>query len=547
MEVKITDTAKKTAGLLRATAEVLQDVRSVAVELNPEAADVAARELAPMIAEGISERIDAVQVIAEEAKETAESAAADAGIARAQSNNAIISAGTAKTTANAAKDTADAIKETADNAQTAADNAQTAAAAAQDTADAAKATADSNKALLDAITASAVWPKPNDTAPLRIVATQDKLQGVVSRGELVWASEDADVIKFTRAEGGTGTATVALDTTDKNYSLTLGAGESKAVLPATITGITTSADNDIEHVRLKGKLSINGLQFNQKFPNLKTADLAGLDVSEVTSLNQLFYNCQEMTTADVSGWDTSSVTNMGYVFYRCFDLATIDVSSWDTSSVTNMQQMFKGCSKLTTLDVSGFDTSNVTNMANLFQECAKLTSLIGLSGFDTGNVTNFQSLFYGCSALTTLDVSGWDTSSVTNMGYVFYRCFDLATIDVSSWDTSSVTNMLSMFYGCSKLTTLDVSGFDTSKVTDMGYMFYNCYALTTVTGTITGIKASLDLRYSPLTNASAMVFINGLAEVTTAKTITFKATTYATLTEEQIAVATSKGWTVASA
>lgn len=43
-----------------------------------------------------------------------------------------------------------------------------------------------------------------------------------------------------------------------------------------------------------------------------------------------------------------------------------------------------------------------------------------------------------------------------------------------------------------------------------------------------------------------MVLINGLANVTTAKTITFKTSTYNTLTEEQKAVATSKGWTIAS-
>ena len=182
-------------------------------------------------------------------------------------------------------------------------------------------------------------------------------------------------------------------------------------------------------------------------------------------------------------------------------------------------EMFYGCSALTTLDVSGFDTSKVTNMDSMFRGCSSLTAL-DVSGFDTSKVTDMNYMFRGCSSLTALDVSGFDTSKVTNMGY--------------------------MFYNCSKLTALDVNGFDTSKVTNMGYMFYYCYALTTVTGTITGIKVSLDLSYSPLTNASAMVFINGLAEVTTAKTITFKATTYTTLTEEQIAVATSKGWTVAS-
>lgn len=468
MEVKITETAKKTAGLLRTTAEVLQGVRSVAVELNAGAAAAPAKDLAPMIAEGISERIDAVRAISEAAQEAAESAKAVADDAKSVADSAGVAATAASITANAAKTTADNVQDAADNARSAADKAQATADKAQSTADKAQDAADGNTALLGAITASAVWPKPNDTAPLRIVATQDKLQAVVSRGELVWAAEDADVIKFVRAEGGSGTATVALNTTDKNYSLTLGAGEGKAVLPATITDITTSADNDIEHVRLRGKLNKSGIQFNQKFPNLKTADLAGLDMSGLTSLLQLFRDCGGATVIDVSGWDTSGMTSLAQVFYDCQNLISLDVSSWDTSGVTNM-----------------------------------------------------DSLFYNCRVLTTLDLSSFDTSKVVNMNYFFNNLRALTTLKFDTLDMGSVTSATAIFR--------------------------NNNALTTVTGTITGLKVSLDLNSCPLTNASAMVFINGLAEVSTAQTITFKATTYATLTEEQLAIATSKGWTVTSA
>lgn len=77
-------------------------------------------------------------------------------------------------------------------------------------------------------------------------------------------------------------------------------------------------------------------------------------------------------------------------------------------------------------------------------------------------------------------------------------------------------------------------------------MFWSCYALTTITGPITGISTDIYLGYSPLTHDSAMVFLNGLNTVTGTKTITFKSTTYGTLTEAEIAAATAKGWTVAS-
>lgn len=77
-------------------------------------------------------------------------------------------------------------------------------------------------------------------------------------------------------------------------------------------------------------------------------------------------------------------------------------------------------------------------------------------------------------------------------------------------------------------------------------MFWFCSALNTITGPITGISRSINLGDSPLTHDSAMVFMNGLNTVTETKTITFKSTTYETLTEVEIAAATAKGWTVAS-
>ena len=94
------------------------------------------------------------------------------------------------------------------------------------------------------------------------------------------------------------------------------------------------------------------------------------------------------------------------------------------------------------------------------------------------------------------------------------------------------------------LLTLDLSNFDTSAVTSMGSMFSSCRGLTNLEFGH-GCKTSISFSYSPLTNTSAMSVINGLDEVSATHTVTFKATTYDTLTEEQIALATSKGWTVA--
>lgn len=111
--------------------------------------------------------------------------------------------------------------------------------------------------------------------------------------------------------------------------------------------------------------------------------------------------------------------------------------------------------------------------------------------------------------------------------------------------TDKVTNTREAFYYCTNLTAIHADDWNMINVTDASNMFDGCTKLTTITGTISGIKAALNLGNAPLTNESAMIFINGLEPTATAKTIKFKAVTYNTLTEDQIAVATSKGWTVA--
>ena len=176
-----------------------------------------------------------------------------------------------------------------------------------------------------------------------------------------------------------------------------------------------------------------------------------------------------------------------------------------------------------------------------------LKEIRGLNLVDTSNVTDMNSMFSDCTGLTSLDLSNFNTSSVTGMNSMFSSCSKLTSLDLSNFDTSNVTDMARMFGSCSKLTSLNLSGWNLSKLTITNAMFNICMNLTTITGPITGISTNIDLKDSPLTHDSAMVFMNGLNTVTETKTITFKPTTYGTLTEAEIAAATAKGWTVKSA
>ena len=201
-----------------------------------------------------------------------------------------------------------------------------------------------------------------------------------------------------------------------------------------------------------------------------------ITVSNVTSLENMFYGYSSLTSLDLSNFDTSNVTNMGQMFYDCSSLTNIDLSSFDTSKVTRMYALFENCRSLTNLNLSNFNTSQVTSMSKMFSGCMSLTSL-DLSSFNTSKVIGMTAMF-NASRLTTLDLSNFDTSEVTSMKQMFWACRELTSLNLSNFDTSKVDDMSYMFSECDKLTSLDLSNFNTSKVTDMYQMFYGCKALT---------------------------------------------------------------------
>ena len=222
---------------------------------------------------------------------------------------------------------------------------------------------------------------------------------------------------------------------------------------------------------------------------------------------------------------------------KIFDYEVIDLP------LTSLYQFMNNKSYLTSVNLTDLDTSNVTNMGNMFLNCRNLIGIVFGDYFDTSSVVDMSYMFDYCTKLTSIDVSSFDTSNVTLMNSLFYHCDKLIELDLTNFNTDKVTNLTNTFGECWNLKTIKLGRFNMSAAD--GTTFYYCTALTNVEGTVNGICKTIDLSQSPLTNASAMVFINGLDTVSSA-TITLKKTTFDTLTDEQIAIATSKGWTVAA-
>ena len=100
-----------------------------------------------------------------------------------------------------------------------------------------------------------------------------------------------------------------------------------------------------------------------------------------------------------------------------------------------------------------------------------------------------------------------------------------------------------MFSQCYKLTT--VPQLDTSNVTSMTYMFDYCSSLEQIH--MININANLYIGDSTKFTREALLEILGnlKAQTSGSKKLTMGATNLAKLTEEDKAIATNKGWTLA--
>ena len=174
------------------------------------------------------------------------------------------------------------------------------------------------------------------------------------------------------------------------------------------------------------------------------------------------FNLTRFTSINLTNLDTSNVTMMNNMFYNCTSLTSITFgTNFNTQNVTNMGSMFSGCASLTSLDLSSFNTLNVSTMFQMFYKCSGLTSITFGENFNTSKVENMNSMFYGCSLLNSLDLSKFNTSLVTDMSNMFNGDLGLTLLDISSFDISENTIMSDMFSGCTYLIDVCVKDVDT--------------------------------------------------------------------------------------
>lgn len=319
----------------------------------------------------------------------------------------------------------------------------------------------------------------------------------------------------------------------------------------TVEAVDSSIDENIKPENIKEGTNILGIDGQYRGIDTSNATATADDVLK----GKTSYSQNEEIIGTIETYDGSyegnvgeniKITDASYLFYNGARTDYLNKLLPLCENVKSCDSMFYNCNKLTDLDLSKFDTSQVTNMQAMFHSCGSLTSL-DVSNFNTSKVTITYNMFYGCRSLTDLDVSNFDTSNLESCGGMFGSCNSLTSLDLSNFDISKVKTITYMFYNCTKLVDFKF-GINLGKSFTQKINNYPNY--------------KLDLSYSKLlTHDSLMSVINNLYDLNLTygvydeegndlggtlyrQSLVLGTTNLAKLTDEEIAIATNKGWNV---
>ena len=213
----------------------------------------------------------------------------------------------------------------------------------------------------------------------------------------------------------------------------------------------------------------------------------------------------------------------------------------DTSKITDWMQFFLNNRRAEI--VHEIDMIGALTCQNTFQASTAVTEIYQPN---TSKCLSFMNVCYGCSNLVTatFDMSG-ATNSANN---AFYNCTSLREVHLNS--TKNIPVLAAMFRNCSSLET--VTGLDFSSTTASGNtsnVFVGASKLRNcvITGKFKLYANFVMNESNDLTVETMMSFINAFEDNTggATYTVTWGAVNLAKLTDEQIAIATSKNITLA--
>ena len=160
---------------------------------------------------------------------------------------------------------------------------------------------------------------------------------------------------------------------------------------------------------------------------------------------------------------------------------------------------------------------------------------------DCQSISHIDYLFYVAYFVDSKVPKLINTSHLVSMDYMFDSCINM--IEAPYFSTEGMARMNHSFFMCQQLETIPL--YDMSNVVQAEHMMYGCYNLKNIGGFV-NLKVNMDLSTSRyITRESMLNVIKYLVDDGYDHTLTIHQNVYDRLTEEDIAMATGKSWTIA--
>ena len=239
-----------------------------------------------------------------------------------------------------------------------------------------------------------------------------------------------------------------------------------------------------------------------------------IDIPNVTNANYMFADCNNLTEASIS---MGSANLLQALFYRNKNLNKVSLILHDNDDklYINLANAFTDCPNLETLYLEGFsENCYVEDLEFTWTECSKLTEIPDINvSPDNLNPTSISGAFNKTSLVKFPKLNGY--VRFTNTIY-----------------TEKII--------CE--TVQEIPKYNVSSVKSSGGVAFLTPNLTTLGGFV-GINTFLSFAACPLlTRDSVLNVFNNLAQSN--DTINLHKNTYTKLSEDDIAIAVNRGWTV---
>ena len=254
-----------------------------------------------------------------------------------------------------------------------------------------------------------------------------------------------------------------------------------------------------------------------------------IDLSGTTNASCMFYSSDKME--HLPDLNTSHITNMDSMFAFCSSLKAIP--KIDTSGATDIGNLFSGCKQITEVPV--LDISKATTIDGMFQHCHKLKSIPNniLESCGRGDSPYYNQLYYNAfyqcynlKEILNLDVSVGYSSTSNLFLYFVNDCFSLRRF---TFKTNEDGTPIDAQWNGQTLDFSQYTGWASSLYSAQQWMDKDDIVL-----------KPEEAYYNRDSMAET---INSLPIVKNC-TIKFKKAQGQLLTDEEIALANSKGWTV---